>query len=62
METEEQEAELTTSRKELLRIQRDYDAYNRGELPCDDFMKIREKYVLDNDEWRYDTIPEIYKG
>ena len=62
METEDQEAELTTCQKELLRIQRDYEAYNRGELPWDDFMKIRDKYILDNDEWRYDTIPEIYNG
>ena len=62
METEEQEAELTTFRKELLRIQRDYGAYNRGELPWDNFMKIRDNDILDNDEWRYDTIPEIYKG
>ena len=38
MEADEQEAELTTSQKGLLRIQRDYDAYNRGELPWDNFM------------------------
>ena len=58
----EAEAELTTCKKELLRIKRDYEAYNRGELPRDDFMKTRDKCILDNDEWRYDTIPEIYKG
>ena len=62
METEEREAELTTCQNELMRIQRDCEAYNRGELPWDNFMKILNNDVLANDKRRYDTIPENYNG
>ncbi|KAL7713285.1 Nucleolar GTP-binding protein 1 [Entamoeba marina] len=46
---DEVEEELTTS-------------YCRGEVPWQEYMKERHKYLLENDEWKYDVIPEIVDG
>lgn len=62
METEEIEPELTTCQKELQRLQRDYEAYERGEIPWQEYMKGHDKYLLENDEWKYDIVPEIVDG
>ncbi|EDR24027.1 nucleolar GTP-binding protein, putative [Entamoeba dispar SAW760] len=62
METDEIEPEMTQCQKELIKYQHDFEAYERGEIPWSEYMKEREKYILDNDEWRYDVIPEIVDG
>ncbi|ELP88152.1 nucleolar GTP-binding protein, putative [Entamoeba invadens IP1] len=62
METSEIEPDMTQCQKELLRLERDYAAYERGEIPWQEYMKDREGYILDNEEWKYDVIPEIVDG
>ncbi|KAL7722134.1 Nucleolar GTP-binding protein 1 [Entamoeba marina] len=59
---DEVEEELTTCQKELIRLENDYEAYCRGEVPWQEYMKERHKYLLENDEWKYDVIPEIVDG
>ena len=33
-----------------------------GENPWTDHLKERERYYVDNEEWRYDAYPEILDG
>jgi len=52
---------MTTAQKEYLRLQSDFEAYERGEIPWQTDGG-KSKYILENDEWKYDQIPEIMDG
>eukprot|EP00727_Mastigamoeba_balamuthi_P012995 m51a1_g8318 putative nucleolar GTP-binding protein (700) ;mRNA; f:116816-119205 len=52
----------TRAQEELEQAERDREALAMGENPWTDYMKEREHYLVDNEEWRYDVYPEMING
>ena len=54
--------ELTPAEREIEQERRDLEVLARGENPWTDWLKDHDKYLLADDAWKRDVVPEIIDG